>query len=140
MIVVLSCGQRKQSEPAPAIDFYNGKNFKHYRLTARALVDDERIFIISARYGLIHSSDVLQPYEQAMNTNAFATPERVARQAKQLRIDSKPCVYIGGDDYLPAMKKAFTSLLDLLPTHPSGYCEQARFMFQLRERLKAHES
>lgn len=60
-IAIMSCGSKKGKEACPAIDLYKGVLFMKHRQWAEAFCDE--IWIISAKYGLIQSSKVIDPYE-----------------------------------------------------------------------------
>lgn len=60
-IAIMSCGSKKGKDPGPAIDLYKGVLFMKHRQWAEAFCDE--IWIISAKYGLIEPSKIIDPYE-----------------------------------------------------------------------------
>lgn len=61
MIALISCGKAKLDHAAPAREMYTGNLFR------AALADCEsrglRVFILSAKHGLVGPDDVLEPYD-----------------------------------------------------------------------------
>jgi len=63
--LIVSCCQAKLQGIHKAIDIYQGKAFKLIR--KENLLDTVDVWILSAEYGLIHSSKVIEWYEFKMN-------------------------------------------------------------------------
>jgi len=69
-LLIISCSQRKVDipNPAPAIELYDGSIFriikKMYR--ERRLPKNMHVLIISAKYGLLGSHDLIEKYDQKM--------------------------------------------------------------------------
>lgn len=134
MIVILGCGSSKHDKGMPAIDLYKGGNFSLRRSLARDLVDDRRIFILSAKFGLIRSSQVIQPYDLRLGDEGSVTKQRVASQARRLRISNYPAIFLGGSDYYDLCREAFVRVESILPK--AIIHRQHLFMARLRERLE----
>ena len=66
MIVFLSCVKTKQDHRCRAEDMYISPLFKLSLSYARSL-DPRRIFILSAKYGLLELNDIIDPYELTLN-------------------------------------------------------------------------
>jgi hypothetical protein len=66
-VVIISCGGRKASEPAPAAELYTGSYFRAALAAARALTSDDRIRVLSGRHGFVRLDDVIPPYEQRID-------------------------------------------------------------------------
>lgn len=64
-IVLVGCGKEKLSRSAPAKDMYTGPLFKKARAYAERVGDDWRI--ISAKYGLLHPDEVIEPYDETVS-------------------------------------------------------------------------
>lgn len=80
-LVVIGCGAGKLDRPAPAAELYTGQHFRACLLTARALVPDERIRILSARYGLVGLADELAPYDLTIGQPGAIGRDLVMAQA-----------------------------------------------------------
>ena len=134
MIVIIGCGSSKHDQPMPAIDLYRGGYFSSRRSLARQLVDDDHIFILSAKYGLIRSSQVISPYNLRLGEEGSITKVKIEQQAKRLRISNYPAVFLGGRDYYALLRDAFVRVDCVLPK--VNLFRQGLFMTKLRERLE----
>ena len=65
-IVLLPCAKSKRSEPCKAMDMYISPLFRGGLRYAQSLKPD-KIFILSAKYGLLHLYDRIIPYERTLN-------------------------------------------------------------------------
>jgi len=65
-IVLISCVKSKQDSPCPAEDMYTSTLFKKMMAYAQRLAP-RKIFILSAKYGLLDPKTVIAPYEQTLN-------------------------------------------------------------------------
>lgn len=66
-IVLISCVSKKRSQKSKASDLYISALFKKNLQYARNLNPD-KIFILSAKYGLVELDDEIEPYDQTLNT------------------------------------------------------------------------
>ena len=76
LIVLLSCGKKKQNRECPASEMYTSSLFRKSLQLARRLTDDRHIYILSAKYGLLPLRERIRPYEMCLNT--FTEREREA--------------------------------------------------------------
>jgi hypothetical protein len=65
-IVLISCVSQKLSHRAQAKDLYISTLFKLNRKYAEKLNPD-KIFVLSAKYGLLDMTQEIEPYEQTLN-------------------------------------------------------------------------
>ena len=70
-IVLISCVSKKQklSHKSKAKDLYVSALFK-YNYQYAQLLKPDRIFILSAKYGLIDPDDEIEPYDETLNTKS----------------------------------------------------------------------
>tara|TARA_R100000152_G_C6779379_1_gene210950 strand:+ start:867 stop:1280 length:414 start_codon:yes stop_codon:yes gene_type:complete len=61
MIGIIGCGSKKQIKKCRAEDMYLGSFFK--MSTSIVKKTTERYFILSAKYGVLNPSDIIEPYE-----------------------------------------------------------------------------
>jgi hypothetical protein len=80
LVVVVGCGRKKLSEPAPAREMYTGALFRSCMEAAESLRPD-RLLILSAKYGLIDANRRVRPYDVRLGDPDAIQPERVERQA-----------------------------------------------------------
>lgn len=78
--IVIACGRRKATRPAPAPELYTGSLF---RAASRSAVATGRPWLIlSARHGLLDPATIIAPYEATITNRAdiAALAELVASQ------------------------------------------------------------
>ncbi len=77
-LYLISCVNRKLAVPGPAGDMYVSPLF----LKARAYVEnrDKPWLILSAKYGLVHPEQVIEPYDLTLNKLGIADRRRWAEQ------------------------------------------------------------
>ena len=114
-IALVSCVKQKQSVPAPARDLYTSALFSKARRYAESHAG--RWFILSAKYGLVAPDQVIDPYEQTLNTMAARERREWARRvhgqmwgARMLRPGVR-FVWLAGAAYQNELSK----LIELLP-------------------------
>jgi len=77
-IALIACSKSKANtaEPIPAVDLYTGNLFKAQLAYARQVLKlpDDRIFILSAGYGLLYSSWPIRTYDVTLGN--MTTTER----------------------------------------------------------------
>ena len=84
-IAVIGCGKEKLSTPARAEDLYVGPVFRARLALAKAHADV--VFIASAQYGLIPSTQIVRPYELDLATMPRSVREAWADDvARHLRL------------------------------------------------------
>jgi len=65
-IVLISCVSKKLNHKSKAQDLYVSPLFQKNLRYARSLNPD-KIFILSAKYGLLSLTDVVEPYDKTLN-------------------------------------------------------------------------
>jgi hypothetical protein len=80
-LVIVGCGAAKLDRPAAAAELYTGQHFRACLLTARALVPDALIRILSARHGLLELDELVQPYDVKLGQAGSITGHELAAQA-----------------------------------------------------------
>ncbi|MBN2073605.1 MAG: hypothetical protein JW770_06650 [Actinobacteria bacterium] len=68
-IVLISCVSQKLDHPAKAKDLYTSTLFRYNYRYAESLNPD-KIFILSAKYGLLSPDDGIEPYNETLNTKS----------------------------------------------------------------------
>jgi hypothetical protein len=66
-IILISCVSQKLSQRAKAKNLYTSTLFKLNRKYAEKLNPD-KIFVLSAKYGLLDMEQKIEPYEQTLNS------------------------------------------------------------------------
>ena len=70
-IILISCVKKKLKTPAKAKDLYTSDLFKKSYRYAQ-LLNTDNIFILSAKYGLLDPNEVIEPYDETLNTKSSA--------------------------------------------------------------------
>ncbi len=89
VVLVACCGQ-KLTHPAPAKDLYQSDLFRKSRQWAEQ--NGDRWLILSAKYGVVHPDQVIEPYDEMLSDKSAADrrkwSEKVAGQLKCYATDS----------------------------------------------------
>ena len=87
VIYIVQCVSKKHKTSQPARQLYTSQLFTNAAAYAEKISDEW--FIISAKYGLVRPSDLLEPYDVTLkNMSAFERRE----WAKRVFSDLKPCL------------------------------------------------
>lgn len=111
-LYLVSCVSKKLEVAAEAKDLYVSALF----LKARAYVEnrDERWFILSAKYGLVHPEQVIEPYNLTLNSMGVADrrlwSERVMAQIQPHLNDVSSVVFLAGQKYRELLELEVASL------------------------------
>lgn len=73
-LYLVSCVSRKLAVPAPAKDLYNSSLFQKSRAYVERL--GQPWLILSAKYGLVHPDQVIEPYNLTLNGMGVADRRR----------------------------------------------------------------
>jgi hypothetical protein len=86
---IIPCSASKLDVAAPAAELYTGSMFKDALATARKLFSDDKIFIMSAKHGLVSLDTVLEPYDLQINEPGSVKWNDISVQLRDLGIDGK---------------------------------------------------
>ena len=111
MIVFLSCVKSKQTKRCAAKDMYISDLFKKSLEYAKQL-RPRKIYILSAKYGLLELEDVIEPYELTLNTMTQSQQKiwayKVLKQCQQKNIDfNERAVFLCGNNYRKYLTRKF---------------------------------
>ena len=67
LVFLLPCGRRKKPYRTYACDMYEGRDSFIFFRFCRRIVPANRIYYLSAEYGLINSMDMIMPYNKVLN-------------------------------------------------------------------------
>jgi hypothetical protein len=84
-IAVVACGARKLDRPAPAAQLYTGQYFRACYAAAQ-VVAPGRVFILSAKHGLLIPTAVVAPYDLRLGQAGSITASQLALQAVAHRV------------------------------------------------------
>jgi hypothetical protein len=100
-LALISCTKSKRSVPSAARDLYTSAWFR------KAMGYVERLglpwYILSAKHGLVHPDDVLEPYEHTLKKIPAqarrAWADQVAQQILAITPKVRQCIFLAGHDY-----------------------------------------
>lgn len=145
--IIISCGKRKRWTPAPALELYCGGYFLAMKRWALSITTRDRIYILSAKYGLIHGSKLIAPYESKMGARSqVITSDQINAQARALNLKYAPCIFVGGNAYSRIMRAALSDVQCLFDYIPGGIgkktgwlqSKQSMLPKPIYEHLRAH--
>src|SRR5262245_22498942 len=79
-VLILSCTRRKRCAPSPlpAVERYDGPTFRLLRRFQKRTLENLDVYILSAKFGLIHHLEMIPYYDQQM------TPQRARELQPQI--------------------------------------------------------
>lgn len=105
MTIIIPCGAKKVSKKTTADKMYVGSYFKMNLKFALSVAPRSKIFILSAKHGLISLNTVLEPYNLKMGEPGSVSAQTIKKQAEELNLDDK--IYaLGGSLYVEALRSA----------------------------------
>lgn len=139
MIVVISCGAKKRDVASRAIDLYQGSYFKAARNWARSIAPDSRIYIMSAKYGLLPANKVVEPYNLRMGQAGSVSIATLRQQARALLIDRDVAIVVAGSGYTKMARQVWGDLRTPFAAQPHGilYAGKSGMGYQL-QAMKHH--
>lgn len=102
-IVLISCVSKKRSQKSIASDLYISALFKKNLQYAKHLQPD-KIFILSAKYGLVELDEEIEPYDQTLNTMSSLSVRQWAKKVlaqlnKKTNIREDQFIFLAGARY-----------------------------------------
>lgn len=102
-IALISCVSKKVNYPAPAKDLYDSTLFKFCYSYATSLHPD-KIFILSAKYGLVPTDKIIAPYNLTLNTMKTKEIQEWSRGVlcdlnQYTDIDNDHFLFLAGEKY-----------------------------------------
>lgn len=132
-IVLVGCGSKKAREPRRAIDLYIGRLFLLRVAYAQKFYPGARLYILSAKYGLLEPDKVVAPYDETLKKWPIARRRAWAKKVlRQLR--SKVGALSGHVFVVMAGKEYYQFLLPLLPNHI--LVPAPRYDFRVAKQIK----
>ena len=99
MIALVGCGARKQLAACTAEQMYTGPYFRACLATALVIAPRPRVFILSARYGLLGLDDVIEPYDLTIGQPGAITAAELAGHVAERGIALEPVTALCGARY-----------------------------------------
>lgn len=100
-LVLVSCGGSKLDQPALAGAMYVGSYHRAARRAASALTSPDRIWIVSARYGLLRLTDEIEPYEMTLGDAGCVNSGELRSQAARAHVlVAERVIVLAGQHYV----------------------------------------
>ncbi len=101
MIAFISCVKTKRNYPCKAQDMYISDLFKKSLAYAKKHAD--KVFILSAKYGLLTLDEIIYPYEKTLNKmSEYEKRDGHIKYLGNLLMggnNNEPCMFICGTNY-----------------------------------------
>ena len=133
-VVLISCVSKKAEKKCSARDLYVSSLFRYCLAYAR-LLNADKIFVLSAKYGLVGLNEVIEPYNESLNLMNDAKKKEWAdgvfdKLKNEIDVDEDEVIFLAGENYrkylIERLKKVSVPLKGL------GIGKQLKF---LKERL-----
>lgn len=130
MNVFIGCVKSKKTKPCKASELYTSSLFRYSFRYALSLTKRDKIFILSAKYGLVRPDDIIRPYELTLNSmNKRQRQQWAYKVYKQLvreEIDfDEEAIFLCGKKYREFIMTKFTNAK--APLENLGLGEQLKF-------------
>jgi hypothetical protein len=99
MIVIIPCGSKKQNKASIAGRMYTGSYHRACLKYALSISSPKNIFILSAKYGLLRLTQVIQPYNLKMGEIGCVIPAQIRSQAEGFGLLNNIPIILGGRLY-----------------------------------------
>lgn len=100
-IIFVSCVRKKESDTLPASDLYISTWFNKASAYAKQIGD--RWYILSAKYGLLSPSNIIEPYNKSLNvmpaTERKEWAKKVLIQIKEITSPNDELIFLAGTRY-----------------------------------------
>lgn len=113
MVIFLSCVKQKRDKPCLAKDMYISDLFKKSLEYAKRL-NPRKIYILSAKYGLLELDEIIYPYN--LTLNSMTEKERkiwaykVIKQCEKKGVDfSEKTIFLCGNNYRKYVIRKFSN-------------------------------
>jgi phage anti-repressor protein len=113
MIYIIGCSKNKLKKMDYAKNLYTGALFKTAYKYALKRTSEDKIFILSAKYGLIKHRELIAPYNEKIGKNESITIDSVREQVKRFGILDKDVTVLAGSAYTSFLEKIFSKPLYL---------------------------
>jgi len=103
-IALISCVKKKAKYIAKARDLYTSPFFTKSIKYAESKLKPDKIFILSAKYGLLNLYDEIEPYDETLNNKSREAQRKWAynvflKISKECDIKNDNFIFLAGKDY-----------------------------------------
>ena len=137
-VILISCVKKKLKQQAKAKDLYISDLFKKSYKYAQLLKLDN-IFILSAKFGLLDPEQIIEPYNETLNTKSSAeirewSKKVIAALKGKIDLDETEVIILAG-------KKYYKYLLPYISNYklPLGILSLGPRKSFLKQQIEEHE-
>lgn len=136
--VIIPCGAAKGKTATTVAEMYTGSMFKDALATARQMFTDDRIFVISAEYGLLRLDDVIEPYDKKLGDPGSVDSTTISMQLRDEGIRDANILSLLPNDYHRLFQGGVDGPLNANPNRITveQYYSGARGIGEQKGRLK----
>ena len=104
-IALIGCTARKQDFSCPAIEMYTKSNYFNLKLDYCKKIDVDKIFILSAKYGLLEPEAIIEPYNLHLKETSkeykLNWSKEVLKDLKEKTdLENDEFIILAGNDYM----------------------------------------
>ena len=143
MIAFITCGKAKRAETCEAKDMYISPLSKNKQLYLKLLYPNIPIYILSAKYGVLALTDIIEPYDKELPLRDCEQKTlwkaKVSKQLSKFRAD-EDIIFLGARHYYEPVDEYFEGnktapLLGLTPVFQNAkLLEGINGYYKKRER------
>ncbi|MFH0712073.1 MAG: hypothetical protein V1889_03105 [archaeon] len=102
-VVLISCVSKKLDEKAKVKDLYISSLFR-YNLRYACLLKPDKIFVLSAKYGLVGLDEEIEPYDKTLNGMNSVEKKKWAddvfvQLSNEIDVDRDEVIFLAGENY-----------------------------------------
>lgn len=130
-VVLISCVSKKRDFPCQARELYISELFKKSLDYAEKVLKADKIFILSAQYGVVPLDQVIAPYDKTLNQMPIAQrrtwAEQVMNDLKQhIDVEQDEVIFLAGQKYREFLESQFKKVQ--VPLQGLGIGQQLKFL------------
>lgn len=139
-VILIGCGKSKRKEKSKAEDLYTGSYFgKNLQLAKKISNEDDNIYILSAKFGVLELDDTINPYDITLNDKSEKERKlwsyKVVKQLERKGIKKDDLIImLLGNNYSKYLKKYYKNHQEPLKGYKMG--EKMR---EINKILKSEE-
>ena len=129
-IALIGCTSKKQDYECPAIEMYTKSNYFNLKLDYCRKINVDKIYILSAKYGLLEPETIIKPYnihlKETSKDYRLTWSENVLKDLKdKTDLESDEFIILAGNDYMKYLLKHIPNNFN--PVKGLGIGQQMKF-------------
>jgi len=134
-IVLISCVSKKRNESCRVRDLYISDLFKKALYYSENIIEADKIFVLSAKYGLVSLDEIIEPYDKTLNKmkkgEVLQCSDMVLEDLKNnIDIDNDKVIFMAGLKYRKYIEPSIKNVE--VPMRGMKIGEQLQFLKRCR--------